>query len=161
MSVVVAVVRALLAPVLVLGGPSGSPRCTALFHRPVSGAVVDPYRPPACRWCPGNRGIDYATTPGDPVRAVATGVVAFAGAVAGRLVIVVNHADGLRTTYDGVATLATTAGAAVDLDDVIGAAADRLHFGVRSGDAYLDPGLFLAVSCPRARLVPLDGRRPH
>ena len=87
--------------------------------------------------------------------AAANGVVAFAGPVAGRLVIVVNHPDGLRTTYDGVAALATSVGAVVRAGDVIGTAADRLHFGVRHGDTYLDPGLFLAVSCPRARLVPL------
>jgi murein DD-endopeptidase MepM/ murein hydrolase activator NlpD len=160
MFAVVVFVRALLTPVLALSGPA-SPRCTALFHPPVTGAVIDPYRPPACHWCPGNRGIDYATVPGDPVRAAANGVVAFAGPVAGRLVIVVNHPDGLRTTYDGVAALATLVGTFVRADDVVGLAGDRLHFGVRRGDTYLDPGLFLAVSCPRARLVPLGGWQPY
>jgi hypothetical protein len=159
MSVVVFLARATLASGIVFAGPASSPSCTAVFQRPVAGAVVDPYRPPACRWCPGNRGIDYATSPGDPVRAAASGVVAFAGQVAGRLVIVVNHPDGLRTTYDGVAALATSVGAPVQADDVIGLAADRLHFGVRRGDNYLDPGLYLAVT-PAALLVPLDGWRP-
>ncbi len=158
MSVVVILARALLAPALVFTG-APSARCSARFDRPVAGVVVDPFRPPACRWCPGNRGIDYATSPGDPVRAAAEGVVAFAGQVAGRLVIVVNHPDGLRTTYDGVAALATSVGVRVGADQIVGIAADRLHFGVRRGDTYLDPGLFLAVSCPRARLVPLDAGR--
>jgi murein DD-endopeptidase MepM/ murein hydrolase activator NlpD len=160
MSLAVAIARALLAPVLLLSGPSAA-RCRTLFDPPVAGVVVDPYRPPACRWCPGNRGVDYATTPGDPVRAAADGIVAFAGPVAGRLVIVVNHPDGLRTTYDGVAALATLVGALVPRGATIGVAARRLHFGVRRGDTYLDPGVLLAVSCPRARLVPLDGRRPR
>jgi murein DD-endopeptidase MepM/ murein hydrolase activator NlpD len=155
MSVVAVVARAVLAPGLVFTSPP-SAHCSALYQRPVAGVVIDPYRPPACRWCPGNRGIDFATSPGDPVRAAARGVVAFAGPVAGRLVIVVNHPDGLRTTYDGVAALATSVGVLVQAGDVIGIAADRLHFGVRRGDTYLDPGLFLAVSCPRARLVPLS-----
>jgi murein DD-endopeptidase MepM/ murein hydrolase activator NlpD len=160
MSAAALFVRVMLAPFLVLSGPP-LPACTAVFHPPVAGAVIDPYRPPACRWCPGNRGIDYGTAPGDAVRAAATGVVAFSGPVAGRLVIVVNHPDGLRTTYDGVAALVTSVGVFVRADDVIGLAGERLHFGVRRGDTYLDPGLFLAVSCPRARLVPLGGWQPH
>jgi murein DD-endopeptidase MepM/ murein hydrolase activator NlpD len=160
MSVVAILTRAVLAPGLLFAG-APSPHCSAIFQRPVVGIVVDPYRPPACRWCPGNRGIDYATSPGDPVRAAARGVVAFAGPVAGRLVIVVNHPDGLRTTYDGVAAVATAVGVLVDADDVIGTAGDRLHFGVRRGDTYLDPSPFLAISCPRARLVPLHTWQPH
>ncbi|MDQ1422752.1 MAG: hypothetical protein QOD72_250 [Acidimicrobiaceae bacterium] len=160
MSVIAFIVRAVIAPALLVNGPP-PPQCSAVFHPPVTGTVVDPYRPPACRWCPGNRGIDYATSPGASVRAAAGGTVAFAGQVAGRLVIVVNHPDGLRTTYDGVAGLVISVGVLVRADDVIGIAADRLHFGVRRGDTYLDPGLFLALSCPRARLVPLDGRGPH
>jgi murein DD-endopeptidase MepM/ murein hydrolase activator NlpD len=160
MSVVNVVVGAVLAPILFLGPPR-APTCAAVFRPPVAGGVVDPYRPPECRWCPGNRGIDYQTAPGDPVRSAADGVVAFAGQVAGRLVIVVNHAGGLRTTYDGVAALATSVGSSVRAGDVIGAVGERLHFGVRRGDLYLDPGQFLSVTCPRARLVPLDGRRPR
>jgi murein DD-endopeptidase MepM/ murein hydrolase activator NlpD len=155
MSVVVVLARILLAPVFVSGGVTPA-SCGAVFDPPVVGVVVDPYRPPACTWCPGNRGIDYATAPGDPVRTAGEGVVAFAGPVAGRLVIVVNHPNGLRTTYDGVAVVLAAVGVRVRADDVIGLTAGRLHFGVRRGDTYLDPGLFLTVTCPRARLVPLS-----
>ena len=69
------------------------------YTPPVDAPIVDHFRPPACTWCPGNRGIDYATAPGTPVAASAAGVVTFAGQVGGQLFVVIAHADGLRTTY--------------------------------------------------------------
>ncbi|MEL7210808.1 MAG: hypothetical protein AAGK32_21650, partial [Actinomycetota bacterium] len=38
---------------------------------PVAAAVVDPFRPPAGPYAPGNRGIEYGVDDGDPVVAVA------------------------------------------------------------------------------------------
>src|SRR5690349_13785767 len=40
-----------------------------VYHPPVEAPIIDRFRPPACSWCPGNRGIDYAVAPGTPVRA--------------------------------------------------------------------------------------------
>ncbi len=77
---------------------------------PVDAPIIERFRPPACTWCPGNRGIDYATPPGAPVRASAGGVVTFSGSVAGDRFVVVAHADGLRTTYGYLATAIVAAG---------------------------------------------------
>ena len=46
------------------GGVDGR-RLAPCWRPPVAAPVVDPFRQPACRWCPGNRGIEYATSPGD------------------------------------------------------------------------------------------------
>jgi murein DD-endopeptidase MepM/ murein hydrolase activator NlpD len=131
------------------------------YRPPVDGPVIDHFRPPACQWCPGNRGIDYATAPGAPVRASAAGVVAFAGAIGAERFVVVDHADGLRTTYAFLAAITVAVGQRVAQGDVVGTAAASLHFGVRRGDVYLDPELLLAGDEVRARLVPSDGAPPR
>jgi len=65
----------------------------------VEAPVADPFRPPACTWCAGNRGIEYRVAPGTTIRAAATGEVTFSGAVAGVRYLVVRSADGHRQTY--------------------------------------------------------------
>ena len=124
---------------------------------PVDGPIVDHFRPPACTWCAGNRGIDYAVAPGTSARASAAGVVTFAGPVGFDLFVVVAHADGLRTTYAFLASVGVSVGDRVAQGQVVGATGDRLHFGVRRGDAYLDPERLLAGLVVRSRLVPTDG----
>ncbi len=124
---------------------------------PVDGPIVDHFRPPACTWCAGNRGIDYAVAPGTGVRASAAGVVTFAGTVGFDLFVVVAHADGLRTTYAFLATVGIAVGDRVAQGQVVGTTGDRLHFGVRRGDEYLDPERLLAGLVVRSRLVPTDG----
>ena len=133
---------------------------TVTYVPPVDGPIVDHFRPPACTWCPGNRGIDYATAPGSRVAASAPGVVTFAGQVGGQLFVVIAHADGLRTTYAYLATVSVHAGQRVAQGDAVGTAGATLHFGVRRGDVYLDPELLLAGGRAVARLVPLGGRQP-
>ncbi len=127
---------------------------------PVDAPIIDHFRPPACTWCPGNRGIDYATPPGAPVRASAGGVVTFSGSVAGDRFVVVAHADGLRTTYGYLASAVVAAGDRVVSRQLLGTAGGPLHFGVRRGDVYLDPELLFTAERLVARLVPLDGARP-
>ena len=69
-----------------------------VYRVPVDAPVVDPFRPPATPYGPGNRGVDFATTAGQPVLAMADGVVVFAGQVGGTLHVVLLHADGVRTS---------------------------------------------------------------
>jgi murein DD-endopeptidase MepM/ murein hydrolase activator NlpD len=136
---------------------AASARPTPPYVAPVDGPIVDHFRPPACRWCPGNRGIDYATRPGAAVRASAAGVVTFAGPIGPDLYVTVQHVDGLRTSYAYLATISVTPGQLVSQGTPLGTAGASVHFGVRRGDVYLDPELLLAGWRLRPRLVPTDG----
>lgn len=120
---------------------------------PVSGPITDHFRPPACQWCPGNRGIDYDVAPGTAVHAAASGQVDFAGPVGPALFVVVRHSDGLRTTYGFLQSVGVSVGQSVATGDIVGTGSGDLHFGVRRGDDYLDPEPFFLGRRLRARLV--------
>jgi murein DD-endopeptidase MepM/ murein hydrolase activator NlpD len=88
------------------------------------------------------------------------GVVVFAGMVAGRPVVSLDHADGLRTTYEPVDP-SVAPGTRVTRGAPIGALAAGhagcpvsacLHWGLRRGQTYLDPMALLRPS--RVRLLP-------
>ena len=136
--------------------PVGAGPARVAYRPPVDGPLVDVFRPPASRFGPGNRGVDYATEPGTPVRAAAPGEVTFAGPVGGTLHVVVLHADGIRTSYSFLASVAVRRGQRVAADQVVGRAGPSLHFGARIGDAYVDPLRLLAAGRRRVWLVP-DG----
>lgn len=128
------------------------------YAPPVDAPVVDPFRPPPKPWLPGNRGIEYATAPGTPVRAAGRGRVTFAGAVAGSLHVTVQHPDGIRTSYSFLASIVVLAGADVARGQVVGTSGARLHVGARRGDTYIDPAsLWGLPGPPWVRLVPLGG----
>lgn len=122
--------------------------------------VVRPFVPPATPYGPGHRGVDLAGEPGTPVTAAGDGVVFHAGPLAGRGVVSIIHANGLRTTYEPV-TAAVVTGARVTRGQVIGhlagghsgcVAAACLHWGALRGDEYLDPLALLTSG--RVRLLP-------
>lgn len=127
--------------------------------------VLTPFAPPATRYGAGHRGVDLAAQPGSPVVAAGAGVVIFAGPLAGRGVISVEHPGGLRTTYEPV-TAAVTVGTTVSPGQPIGALepghagcapANCLHWGARlPGRLYLDPMSLLGPW--RVRLWPWEGR---
>ena len=129
------------------------------YSPPVDAPVVDPFRPPPSPYGSGNRGVDYATAPGDVVRAAADGEVVFAGRVGLSRHVVVLHPDGLRTSYSFLATVTVRRGDRVVRGDGVGTAAARLHFGVRAGERYLDPALLLEGAPPPVHLVPVESRR--
>ncbi|WP_025618690.1 murein hydrolase activator EnvC family protein [Salinispora cortesiana] len=147
----------------VAGSPS--PGVLPAFRWPLSGEppVVRRFDPPPQPWFPGHRGVDLAADAGAPVLAAGDGVVTFAGVVAGRPVLTVTHAAGLRTTYEPVRS-DVEVGAPVLAGVPIGRlraghpsclAAACLHWGLRRGDTYLDP-LALLGRGP-VRLLPLGG----
>ncbi|NMH93166.1 M23 family metallopeptidase [Pseudonocardia bannensis] len=125
-------------------------------------AVRAPFREPAHRYGPGHRGVDLGGLPGQPVLAARAGTVVFAGPVAGRGVVSIQHDDGLRTTYEPVAPL-VAAGAVVRRGDPLGTLDAGhpgcpdpacLHWGVRRSAAeYLDP--LVLVRPARIRLLPV------
>ncbi|MFJ8577546.1 murein hydrolase activator EnvC family protein [Micromonospora sp. NPDC093277] len=136
------------------------------FDWPLTGTprLVRRFDPPPQPWLPGHRGVDLAAAPGAEVRAAGTGIVLFAGPVAGRPVMTVGHADGLRTTYEPVQP-GLPVGTAVTTGTPIGALlaghpgcpADAcLHWGLRRGEEYLDPLALLGLG--PVRLLPLDVR---
>ena len=151
-------VLALIATSMAVAAPVGSVAAGPCWPPPVDAPVVDPFREPECRWCPGNRGLEYGTAPGVRVAAVATGRVTFAGSIAGIVYVVIRHADGLRATYGNLRSSDHDVGDLVARGAVVGRAAGRVHFGLRDGDRYLDPARRLGRLVHRARLVPVDGR---
>lgn len=151
-----------VSSVLVVGLPLASSPASAegAYSPPVDGPVVDPFRPPSSPYGPGNRGIDYATSPGDVVRAAGDGSVVFAGRIGLSSHVVVLHPDGLRTSYSFLSSVSVRRGDAVVRGDPLGVAAARLHFGVRiADDRYLDPSLLLDGRPPPVHLVPVESRR--
>jgi len=128
------------------------------YQPPVDAPIVDRFRPPPAKWAAGNRGIDYGTEPGTPVRAAEEGFVEFAGQVGGRLHVVVRHPDGLRTSYSFLASISVVEGQQVARGTVVGTAGAALHFGVRSGDTYIDPELVLRGAAFSVHLVASEGQ---
>jgi hypothetical protein len=124
--------------------------------------VQRPFDPPTSPWGRGHRGVDLGGELHEPVLAAGSGMVTYAGLLAGRGVVTVTHRDGLRTTYEPVDALVTV-GERVGAGDVIGTlgtghASCRLgtvclHWGLLRGETYLDP-LTVVVS-GHVRLLPL------
>ncbi len=160
-----------LLPLLWLVSSLAAPMCAAApgerFEWPLrpKPAVVRAFDKPAQNWLPGHRGVDLAGSPGDPVRAAGDGIVVFAGTVAGKPVVSVDHAGGLRTTYEPV-TASVAVGRRVLHGETIGTLAAGhegcpvvacLHWGLRRDDDYLDPlGLLRAIPI---RLKPIAAQQ--
>ncbi|MBN9176233.1 MAG: M23 family metallopeptidase [Microbacterium sp.] len=121
--------------------------------------IAAPFVAPAHEYGPGHRGIDLIAPVDTPVRSPAAGVIAFAGSVAGRGVVTIDHGAGLVTTLEPVTAQvaignAVAAGEAVGIADAGGHAAQgTIHFGVRRDGRYINPMLLLGA-VPRAVLLP-------
>jgi murein DD-endopeptidase MepM/ murein hydrolase activator NlpD len=127
---------------------------------PVSQDVVvtRPYAAPPHRYGSGHRGVDLAADAG-PLRAPASGVIAFAGVVVDRPLLTIDHGDGLVTTLEP-ATTGLAVGDRVAGGEEIASlasgghtAAGSVHFGVRLHGEYINP-LLLLGGVPRAVLLP-------
>jgi murein DD-endopeptidase MepM/ murein hydrolase activator NlpD len=135
---------------------TGSPVGPSTYRPPLDRPVVDPFRAPAGPYGPGNRGLEYASVPGDLVRAIGPGVVVFAGPVAGRGVVSVVHPDGLRSSLTGLVGVAVSVGQVVATGTPVGRAGPGLHLGVRRDGRYIDPATLFGLDPPRhAKLVPV------
>ena len=171
---VTVLVTAVVATIAVLVGPAGrawgAPGPPATVYAwplgPPTPAVVRPFAAPTHRFGPGRRGVDLAGAPGAAVHAAAGGTVVFAGVLAGRGVVSVQHDDGLRTTYEPV-TPTVAAGASVTRGAVVGVLVPGhpgcptpcLHWGARRDRlTYVDPLLLLVPR--RVRLLPVPDPWP-
>ena len=159
----------LLASLLVLVclGPSaaagdGSIGVWPLRPDPV---VVRRFDPPPTPYAAGHRGVDLAGSAGQPVHAAMAGTISFAGSIAGRGVVVVDH-GATRTTYEPVDAVvavgdAVAEGARVGVLESFGShcwPATCLHWGWIRGETYLDP--LLIVGAGPVRLLPVDRSAP-
>lgn len=97
--------------------------------------VVRGFRPPSSRFGPGHRGVDLATRIGTAVLAAGDGVVVYAGPLAGRGVVSIEHDDGLHTTYEPLEPTAAR-GDHIARGAVIGHVQPG-HPGCRAGDVGL------------------------
>lgn len=134
--------------------------------RPGVPIVTRAFDAPAPDWRRGHRGVDLIGSPGQPTYSAAAGTVVFAGLLAGRPVVSVEHPGGLRTSYEPVQAV-VRAGQSVTASTALGSltaghsgcpAPACLHWGAMWGPAaradYLDP-LGLLESSP-VRLKPLN-----
>jgi murein DD-endopeptidase MepM/ murein hydrolase activator NlpD len=162
LGVTVVPVAATAAPAPVPSRAAPSPAPEDRWTLPMDGdpAVTRAFEPLPHPFAAGHRGVDLRGTPWSPVLAAGDGVVVFAGMVAGRPVVSIDHADGLRTTYEPVDP-SVAAGQAVARGSPIGTLAlghagcpvqACLHWGLRRGDTYLDPMTLLRPT--RVRLLP-------
>lgn len=169
------------SPVGVPPGPAGGPAPTVPYVRPGTSLttadpgtgfaypligpmrVLRPFSPGPHPWSPGHRGVDLGTT-GTPVLAAGAGRVSFAGSIAGRGVVVVEHAGVLRTTYEPVSPQVEV-GRSVNRGDPIGSLQPGvghctpgacLHWGAKIGERYLDPLSLLGRTRRPPVLLPLD-----
>ena len=127
--------------------------------KPNPARVLRGFEAPEQKWSPGHRGVDMALAVGSPVVAAEDGVVAFGGTVAGKPVVSITHADGVRTTYQPVHG-AVKQGQEVREGQVIGRLGNPvdgypgLHWGALiAKDTYIDPLTLLDM--PVIRLKPL------
>lgn len=158
--------RAVLLVLALAGAPPAAAEAARLQWplRPAP-AITRVFDAPKPNWTRGHRGVDLAGSPGQPVYAGAAGIVVFAGELAGRPLVSVEHPGGLRTSYEPVRS-AVRAGQRVDGGTVLGVLIDGhpgcparacLHWGAMWGPAaradYVDP-LGLLAQTP-IRLKPL------
>jgi murein DD-endopeptidase MepM/ murein hydrolase activator NlpD len=155
------IVLSLLAPPAAYGVPGPSEPVGTWPLRPTPDVVAG-FDPPASAWGAGHRGVDLGGSVGQPVRSALPGTVSFAGSVAGRPVVVVDHGD-TRTTYEPVVA-EVSPGSTVEAGQRVGSLVlpgshcfprACLHWGWLRGETYLDP-LRLVGGGP-VRLLPLAG----
>ena len=127
--------------------------------------VVHPYIAPETPYSAGHRGADLAA-PGGTVYAPAGGVVHFAGTVVDRPVLSIEHAGGVLSSYEPVAS-PLRAGDSVVRGQVLGAvlpghcATPCLHFGVREEGRYVSPLVWIGGAEPAVLLPTRASARPR
>jgi peptidoglycan hydrolase-like protein with peptidoglycan-binding domain len=119
--------------------------CPISLAWPVDAPVGDPFGPRGNRF---HAGIDLVAPSGTPVAAAASGRVTYAGWLSGGWgnLVVVAHADGVRTMYAHLSSISARLGQRVTIGTrlgAVGASGDatgpHLHFEVRVRGAAVDP----------------------
>jgi murein DD-endopeptidase MepM/ murein hydrolase activator NlpD len=152
-----------LAATLALPSPAADP--VGVWPLQPEPEVVHAFDPPDSPYGSGHRGVDLLGTTGQPVLAALPGTVTYAGSLAGRGVVVVNHGT-TRTTYEPVAATVSVgtpvgAGAQIGTLELAGSHCFPracLHWGWIEGETYLDP--LRLVGAGPVRLLPLWRDQP-
>lgn len=127
--------------------------------RPVPEVVAE-FDPPGSAWGRGHRGVDLLGRAGQQVLSALPGRVTYAGPLAGRGVVVVDH-GATRTTYEPVVA-SVRVGRLVAAGEEIGRLESFgshcrpracLHWGLLEGSVYLDP--LTLVGSTTVRLWPI------
>ena len=165
-----------ISTLLALGHPLGLAAAQTDWELPLRGvpptSIITEFSPPRSRFSLGHRGVDFPSTQGQPVHAVGSGTVTFAGHIAGKPVVsielvnsVTTFGNRVRSTYEPVNSLVSTgsyvsAGAVIGYIDFSGRQSGHcrdscLHFGLKLVDEattrYLSPRILwrsLAVLHP-------------
>jgi murein DD-endopeptidase MepM/ murein hydrolase activator NlpD len=152
-------------------GPTAAPSPAERFEWPLAPPhpVLRPFQPPSTPYGPGHRGVDLGGQAGEPVLAAGSGLVLYAGPLADRSLVSIEHASGLRTTYEPVRPTVRV-GQQVRRGQVIGvllgghpgcpatAPMVCLHWGVHRHAVYLDPLRLLDLG--HVRLLPWPSGLP-
>ena len=123
---------------------------------PINHVVIDQFRAPSCKWCSGNRGIEYRTKLESIVTAAAGGIATFVGNVAGTNYVVVKTINNLLVTHGRLQSVSVKSGAVIAVGQTIGVAGESLYIGVRVNGQYTDPRQCAGLGSmgkPRAVLV--------
>ncbi len=153
-------VRQFISILLVVGAmssalsPASASAAGVVLRPPTDTEIVSRFSLPEGQFGPGNRGLDYNTSQGDPLVASAKGIVIFAGAVAGSLHITVDHGGGLLTSYSYVDRILVRKGEIVDAGDPIALSGIGFHFGMRLDGRYVDPETMFGVRSVEVSLLP-------
>lgn len=119
------------------------------------------FQPPPSPWAAGHRGVDLTGEPEQEVYAAASGTVVYAGDLADRGVVSIQHPQGWRTSYEPVKA-DVTEGQTVEAGDLLGVLDGShrdclprepcLHWGARLWGQYVDPLWLLGLG--EIRLLP-------
>ena len=139
---------------------------------PVDGPIIAGYAPIGAYG--GHWGADHSASVGTPVRAPASGIVTFAGSVAGMISVTIEPVPGFKVSVSYLSSRVVSAGQRVTRGTIVGLSGTPhgvpgVHLSTRIGGRYVDPRSLIgchATDISRAlRLVtppaPYPRRRAH
>ena len=115
---------------------------TVCLTAPVSGPVVAGYSP--IGQYGGHWGVDFSAEVGETVRAPVSGLVTFAGSVAGMKSVTIQPVPGFKVSVSYLSEIRVSAGGRIDRGRVLGAAGIEggvpgVHLSTRINGRYTDP----------------------
>ena len=103
--------------------------------------IIDGFRSPENRYSSGNRGLEYDIESGTAVSAVDDGRVTFVGRIGAARHVVVDHGEGLKSTYAFVESSTVVRGQRVKRGQQVATAGPGFHLTARLWGEYVDPML--------------------